>query len=737
VVTEHSSYDLLAEPLKACLWRMGWKSLRPIQDRAIQVILQSQCDLIVAAGTATGKTEAAFLPILSSLVDRPTGSLGVMYVGPLKALINDQFRRLEELCEYAELPVHRWHGDVSAAKKREFMRSPRGVLLITPESLESLFINRTGALDSLFRDLQFVVIDELHAFAGHERGFHLQSLLRRLELRLQREVRTVALSATLGDWSLEYARWIRPADPRRVAVVSDDGRLELRYLIYACDGSGEEAATDTDDQARSSTRLPGGRVVETLFKAFAGKKCLIFANRKRDVECFADALSQRGRASVPPVTFLVHHGSLSKEVREDTEASMRGDVPFTTVCSSTLELGIDIGNVSAVGQIGPPSRVASVVQRLGRSGRRDGETPEMRMFVDAPRLSDKSSLIDQLRPDLLQAIALTELMRERIIERPTIDAYDFSTFVHQVLSVVAETGGIRPSEVHQRLVDRGAFTAVTQTRFGGILEALHSHDLLESDPQGYLILGIEGERVVRSRDFYSAFAAQMEYAVRHEARTIGSLSALLPPQPGEHVILAGRRWRVVEINNACFEIVVEPASGRKPPVFCGDGAEIEIQVRKKMRQVLLSGDSFPYLHLDAEQCLQAARERARHVKLAEEDWHSIAAETTLWFTWTGSRVQRTLVLFFKYANLDATDLGIAIQLPCSVVEGKARLAKVREDPPDALALARMETNRMSRKFDRYLDDESLCESFAHDRLDMTNGIQAVHLGLNHVPPIQH
>jgi ATP-dependent Lhr-like helicase len=192
------AFDRLAPGVQRQLWRMGWSHLRPLQVQAIHALLDHEAPVLLSAATAAGKTEAAFLPILSARYQRFTWLRPVLYVGPLRALINDQFSRLEELCEHLDIPVHRWHGDVGAAAKKKLIERPGGVLLLTPESLESLFINRSPHLSALFRGLHFVVIDELHAFLGTARGRHLQSLLARLEGVCEIPPRRVGLSATLG-----------------------------------------------------------------------------------------------------------------------------------------------------------------------------------------------------------------------------------------------------------------------------------------------------------------------------------------------------------------------------------------------------------------------------------------------------------------------------------------------------------------------------------------------------------
>ncbi|HUG67752.1 MAG TPA: DEAD/DEAH box helicase, partial [Pirellulaceae bacterium] len=465
------AFERLARPIQQILWDMRWPSLRPVQEEAIHEILRGEADLIISAQTAAGKTEAAFLPILSRMYEHPADSVQTLYVGPLKALINDQFRRLEHLCQRAEIPVHRWHGDVDAGRKKALVAKPSGVLLITPESIESLMINRSTSLARMFRSLQFVVIDEIHALAGSERGTHLRSLLFRLRRYVQENYRIVGLSATLGEAFPIYAKWMRPDVDQPVRLIKGpSGEKQLLYRIHAYTRTKPASEGDANDDDGDSGEIPLG-LAEEMYEHFAGRKNLIFANSKSDVEQFADSLNAHCRQQRRPEEFLVHHGNVSKEVREFTEREMQGRRPRTTVCSSTLELGIDIGNVTAVGQIDPPWSVGSQVQRLGRSGRGEDEPQCMRVYVREDALDAKSPLVDRLYPDLLRSIAITELMLQEPtwVEPPRLDAFDLSTLTHQILSVLAETGGCQASEVFARLCSRGAFRAIDAQLFSGVL----------------------------------------------------------------------------------------------------------------------------------------------------------------------------------------------------------------------------------------------------------------------------
>ena len=720
-----NAFDLLSPPIQECLWRMGWTELRPIQSRAIQAVLRSDNDLIVSARTASGKTEAAFLPILSKLIEDPPASVGVMYISPLKALINDQFRRLEELCEYAEIAVHRRHGDVGEAAKNRLMERPSGIVLITPESLESLFINRSSSLSRLFSDLRFVVIDELHAFVGRERGLHLRSLLFRLEQRIQHSYRMVALSATLGDWSVSYADWLRPGYAQQVTVVVDTGETRsARLKIYGyeigdrsdvCSESAEQVDDDEDN----------GGLFDDMLQAFGGRKNLIFANRKDQVEWVADALNERCRKAGRPQEFLVHHGSVSKDVREHTEQLMREDAPHTTVCSSTLELGIDIGKVTAVGQIGAPWSVSSMVQRLGRSGRGAGEHAELRVYIEDFCLADDDNVIDRLHPKLLQAIALAELMLQKWIEPPSLREHDLSTLIQQVLSVLAETGGVAASDLFARLMGRGAFRWLDAGRFAAVLRSLGGHDLIEQTAEGSLILGIDGERIVKNFEFYSAFASQREYAVLHASHLIGSLPAIDPPPVGEHLLLGGRRWQVAGVDPDQEEIHVVPAIGKKRPFFGGSAGDIHSVVRQKMRDVALGDQPIKYLNQTASRWLSQARAISTATNIKTGAWFDLSANRCLLFTWLGTRTQRTIVLLAKAAGLDAIDEDIAIEFSGSAQQVRSRLGPLLEQRPSALELAAHMPFKVRRKYDGYLSEDLLVTSFANDALDVDEALECL------------
>ena len=758
-----TAFELLAQPIQRALWNMRWTDLRPIQEQAIPIILQTERDLIISARTAAGKTEAAFLPVLSAIHDDPLASVRAIYVGPLKALINDQFRRLEDLAQLAEIPVHRWHGDVSGDRKRSTLEQPSGVLLITPESLEALFVNRGSQLPTVFHKLSFVVLDELHAMLGTERGLHLRSLLFRLQRLANSRIRLIALSATLGDLP-KSAAWLRPDAPDQVEILTDAAtQKSVQFRIHAylmrktpaqqrqqvepgtmsenvsdvpasdLDHAPNQSTTTTDSSQQNlpptSSRIPG-EMLDDMFEYFRGQKNLIFANSKALVETCAEGLNQLCLKTSSRAEFLVHHGSLARETREETERLMQGKVPYTAVCSSTLELGIDIGNVTAVGQIGAPNSVNSMVQRLGRSGRKDGEPHCMRIFVTANEASLEQPVHEQLYLDLIQSIAVTELMLQKWFEPPLSDQGDFSTLTQQILSILAETGGIKATELFDRLVTRGAFHSLERSTFADLLRSLGSHDLIEQMSEGDLILGLKGQKIVSQYDFYSAFASAIEFRVTHGANLIGMLPTSNVPPTGENLMLGGRGWQVVHLDRHRREVSVVPASGRMTPFFLPTDRPVHARVRQQMREILSNSQDFPYLTERASQMLRDARTAAERSHVLSGKFQDVTNSKCVWFPWTGTKAIKTVEAMANVAGISVKTIDqpvIALEFSIPAIEVRNRMRIVLNTPVDVIKLAEQLEPKMNRKYDPYLTPELLNLGLSFSSLDLDNALTALQL----------
>jgi ATP-dependent helicase Lhr and Lhr-like helicase len=721
-----SAFERLHPTLKEALYRMRWTKLHKIQVDAIHEILAGGKDLLISARTAGGKTEAAFLPILSRLAEERAPGVQSVYVGPLKALINDQFRRLEELCLETEIPVHKWHGDVSSAAKHRLLNQPAGVLLITPESIESLLVNHPHRLSALFHVLRFVVIDELHSFIGTERGAHLRSLLCRLASKGTASPRLVALSATLGP-DLEAAkRWLRPRSPNSVGLIEGTDKktiqLKVNGYLLAAPAHAEEASDRNENSDPPSADLE-----RDVFDAFHGKTALVFANNKRTIERIADFAKREAARRGQPDLFRVHHGSLSKVEREDTEDLLRSDSPTATFCSSTLEMGIDVGNVKIVGQIGAPWSVNSFAQRLGRSGRRDGEPSVLRVFIEADEPDQHTELVKRLFPELLQAAAMTELHLERWCEPLEVDRLHLSTLIQQILSVITERGGATAKELFDCLGANGGFAAIDQGLFIQVLRAMGAADLVEQTPEGPLISGLRGEKIVRHHDFYVAFMVTEEYRVSHVGHAIGSVEFLPDYEKDRHLILAGRRWRILDVDHERKVISVVPSPGGRVPSFSHrDGGDLHPRIRVKMREILARDDVPLYLDNSARQMLTMARLAAREAGVLDQAFVQDGS-TVYWFTWTGSRIQRALFgLGAFFGGLKADNRGIALafeKIEISQVQDVYR--RFFTQCPDCESLALKFEPPAREKYEAYLPEHIRARSFAQERLDLEGALDLI------------
>ena len=427
---------------------------------------------------------------------------------PLKALINDQQRRLESMAEAGDTVVTPWHGDVAAGRKRRLREEPNGILLITPESLEALFVNRGTTIPHLFAALRFIVIDELHAFIGTERGRQLQSLMHRVETAIEHTAQRIGLSATLGDLQLA-AEFLRPGHADSIDIVestafSREIRLQIRGF---CRRQAPPVEIDADDPGEEQV-VPGDdhSVASDLYRIVEHGTHLVFANSRNSVERYADLLNRNAVRMSASTAFYPHHGSLAKDLREEAESALRSGRDATVLATTTLELGIDVGAVDTIAQIGVPPAVSTLRQRLGRSGRSEGKPSIVRIFIQEEEILVKTPVLDQLRPSLVEAIAMVELMIARWVEPPYPAALHLSTAVQQVLSLIAQYGGISAQRAYRLLCETGPFTGLTPTRFAQLLRDLGSHDLIAQMSDGTLMLGLTGERLVGFFDFYASFA---------------------------------------------------------------------------------------------------------------------------------------------------------------------------------------------------------------------------------------
>jgi ATP-dependent Lhr-like helicase len=720
-----SAFELLHPGVKRKLWEMKWEELRPIQVNAIRHILGGGGDCVISSPTAGGKTEAAFLPVISAIADEPFGGVRAMYVGPLKALINDQFGRLEDLCARMELPVHKWHGDVGDAERRALISRPGGIMLITPESLEAMFVMRSERIPSIFGRLSFVVIDELHAFLGSPRGAQLRSLLHRLRVRAGCDPVRIGLSATIGNPE-EALRWIRPAGPP-ATLIREEGSKPLKLAIRGIWRRNVEGAIDSGekgptDEAVAKEDPSVAELARAILVACRGATNLVFANAKGQIEELADELATQAKALALRDEIVVHHGSLAKTEREYTEARLREDRPCTAVCSNTLEMGIDIGQIDAVVQVAAPWTVSSLMQRVGRSGRHEGQARVLRGYFVEDEPVAEDGLWPRLHLELLQGIAIVELMLEKCLEPAELKRAHWSTLVQQLLSTLAETGGIKAVELKTRLLGSETFGAMSGADFAALLRNLAKEDLIEQIADGSLVLGLKGQRIVEHFTFFAAFRSPVEFRVIHGSAEIGKLPELTAPIPGDHLILAGKRWKVERVDPDRREIEVVPSKGRKKPKFTSLGADIDPAVHAKMR-ALLGSDARPsYLDGVAFEMLSAARKTAAPYRNFQPSILESGGHVKL-FLWKGSKVQRTILLALVGAGLRVRDEEVGLEVDGSLEAVRTALgsfvSRLDEDRLAAVAEETMHARLLGGdKFDRYLPSPLWRRAFVAERLDI-------------------
>lgn len=608
------------------IYRNGWDELRPIQVAAGDAIFHTDDNLLLTASTASGKTEAAFFPILSLFDANPPKSVGCIYIGPLKALINDQFQRLTDLCSDGNIPIWHWHGDVSQSHKAKLMRHPSGILQLTPESLEAILLHKHMAVPRLFGDLRFVVIDEVHSLLRGDRGGQTLCLIERVSRLAGVNPRRIGLSATMGDPE-RIGAFLSLGTGRRTIIprIQSKGsrwRLSLEHF-YVKDTQAGEGRTDIkalpvlDEKTDTAPREadPG---LGYIFEHTRGKKCLVFVNSREECEGVTTSLRQYCELNHEADRFLIHHGNLSASYRETAEMLMKDESkPLTTVTTSTLELGIDIGRLERAFQIDAPWTVSSFLQRMGRTGRR--ALPQEMWYVIREDEPEIRALLPATIPwKLLQACALIQLyLEERWVEPPRLDRLPFSLLYHQTMSVLASCGEMSPAELASRVLTLNYFHRITPDDYRVLLHHLIQTDHIQLTEKGGLIVGLAGERVINSFKFYGVFQESEEYTVRSESQELGTVVA--PPPPGEKIALAGHVWRVLEVDRKRHLIYCEMVKGKVPAYFGECPGDLHTKVLKRMRQVLREDTLYPYLMKNAVSRLTQARCTATQSGAADEN----------------------------------------------------------------------------------------------------------------------
>jgi ATP-dependent Lhr-like helicase len=674
---------------QAIVSRLGWTSLRPVQDLAGEAILDGK-NAIVLAPTAGDKTEAAMFPALANLVENACAGVGVVYVAPIKALLNNQEERLGTYTEMVGLRQFVWHGDAKDGDKRAFVKEPAELLMTTPESLEVMLLSPRVPASELFKDLRMVVVDEVHAVAGTERGAHLMGVIERLRRHTANDIQRVGLSATVGN-PQQILDWLQGTS-RREGVVVDKPKVPARRDVLV---SLHESMVDL---AREGARRA------------AGNKSLFFCQSRALTEMVAERMRGQG------TEVFVHHGSVAREERHAAEAQFQHGGSTCIVCTSTLELGLDVGDLDLVFQANAPSSVSSFLQRMGRTGRRPGQTAN-------------TSFLCEDEEAALQAVALIELARQSWVESVPVNRRCWPVLVHQLFALTLQFGAISAERCWELLHVVPDFADIGRDEFDRMIDHMRQHDFL-FESGGLLSMGQKAERVFGRRNFmelYAVFSSPVLYRVQTAAgRELGFVDRLVEEMSA--FLLAGHAWLVEHVNHEDKLVRVRAAPGGQKPSWGGYvPALLGFELCQRMKQVLTDTGTILYVEASAMRAIQARREELGDTlrrPLALQDDEGVLR----WWTFAGGKINHTLKHALEWSQdwkavADNFELRIS---GAGVSDGAVRTAIQDDmagshfwDKPETLGalLGRLPAYRLS-KFQDALPDAFAVEMVGNYLLDV-------------------
>ena len=729
-----SVFDRYAPFVQDYIYRNHWENLRAIQVAAADAIFNTDENVLLSASTASGKTEAAFFPIITLFSEDPPTSVGCIYIGPLKALINDQFTRLTDLCEEADIPVWHWHGDVAQSHKSRLMKHPSGILQITPESLEAMLLHKHAAIPKLFGDLRFVVIDEVHSLLRGDRGGQTLCLIERLSRIAGVNPRRIGLSATIGDPE-RTGEFLSLGTGRKTIIPKIEAkgskwRLSMEHFyvkdMQAAEGKDIQDALPVLDEKTAEAPNNADPGLGYIYEHTRGKKCLVFVNSREECETVTTTLRQYCDIQHEKDRFLIHHGNLSASYRETAEGIMKDDSQYmTTVTTATLELGIDIGRLERAFQIDAPWTVSSFLQRMGRTGRRESP-PEMWFVMREDEPEARAMLPTTIPWKLLQGIALVQLyLEERWCEPPRLDRFAYSLLYHQTMSTLSSCGEMSPKALANRVLRLHYFHRVTQDDYKVLLKHLIKTDHIQQTEQGGLIVGLAGERVVNSFKFYGVFVESEEYTVRSESQELGTVC--LPPPVGEKLAIAGHVWVVLDVDHKRHLVYCEQVKGSIPAYFGQCPGDLHTKILRRMRQVLLEEKQYPYLMKNAVARLDQARYTISHSRAAETPLIHLGGNMWCLLPWVGTYAFLAMERFLKIKCGDRLGLKnfdsarpYYMQFTMKVSEDDFyRIVQEEiQKPFDPLELVYPKELPLFDKYDEYLPEELVRKGFAYGVLDI-------------------
>ena len=625
---------------------LGWRDLREVQALSIEAFLDG-ANLVVLAPTAGGKTEAAFFPLISQILTEGWQGLSVLYVSPIKALLNNQSERLSRYFQLVGRRTGVWHGDTSQGEKARMVADPPDCLLTTPESLEVMLVSSKIEHGHLFRNVRAVVIDELHAFAGDDRGWHLLSVFARIQRLANRDLQRIGLSATVGNPE-EMLDWMASGSRRPKRVIRpEDNRKKTPEVQLDFVGSLTNAA----------------KVIHLLHP---GEKRLVFCDSRSRVEQLAMLLREHGSDT------FVSHSSLGVDERRCAEAAFAQRQNCVIVATSSLELGLDVGDLDRVIQIDAPGTVSSFLQRMGRTGRRSHTTPNC-LFLAT---SDEG---------LLRSAALIDLWQQGYVEPVAAPAKPYHILAQQLMALILQERGIGRGEWFQWVESVPAFAAMAPMAVSELIEAMLQKRILWED-QGILSFAPEGEAIFGKKNFMellSVFTSPPLFMVMAGQKELGHVheSTFMKRDAGPAIlVLAGRSWKTNHLDWNRRIAYVEPSEERGKSRWLGEGQMLANMPCQSIRRVLANDDTPACWSQRASSRIEEIRAEFPWV---ENDSTAILQEPNgdlRWFTFAGGVANKLLVDRIAHSTQPIADnLSIRIRPPCQADELNHLLSSLSHD----------------------------------------------------------
>ncbi|MDR1205798.1 MAG: DEAD/DEAH box helicase [Peptococcaceae bacterium] len=723
------AFSRLAPFIQDFIYQNQWEELRGNQVAACEVIFGSDDNLLLSSGTATGKTEAAFLPVLTELYNKPPRSVGVLYISPLKALINDQFKRLEQLLLDSNIPVTKWHGDASLTQKNKLVKNPEGLLQITPESLESLITNKRGACLSMFSDLRYIIIDEVHHFMRDVRGLQLLCVLERLQRLTGVHPRRIGLSATLGDVSLAQ-NWLNTGAGGRkcAAPVEEEGKKRVRLHVERFVNYADKRDLAEEDGGGNAVNDSSGGDMgdrehyEYLFRQTLDKKTIIFTNSREETEFVMAHLREIALKNKAPDVYRVHHGNVSALLRENTEDEMKSaDEKIVAGATVTLELGIDIGSLDQVVQVGAPLNVSSFAQRLGRCGRR-GQIPQLLFtFVESVKINS-ADVLGPINWEFIRTAAIIELyIKDRWMEPIPPRKHAYNLLYHQTMSCLKSNGEMSPAGLAQALLSLGCFKDIPQDDYKRLLSHMLGADQLQRTEHGGLIIGREGEKIVNSHKFLTVFLAPEYLLVKDENRTIGTVDKVYPV--GVRFALAGMAWETVDVNVKSKVLFVKRVPGISVVDWDVDfDAELHTVLVRKIRDVLKTDAAYPYLSERCRERLTEIQYIARNSGILDHLATPLSDRKYAVVPWVGTRQLTTLHYALLHEGIKSkrswvTCVYLEVIFDGTQAELENRIRRILRSDLNLYDLPLPDKIQVNGKYNEFVPPDLLRKQFIEDYLD--------------------